>query len=111
MGIKSIVNRMGSEDLVVERETGEGLFQSEQELGEWGFQDKEYNRHRQVKVDVEDTPRNKLPVLKAWLMFKEQDPSNDRHNNRLKARKCCLCRNKGSITCYNLKYRANSNNV
>jgi hypothetical protein len=35
-----------------------GLFQSEQELGEWGFQDKEYNRHRQVKVDVEDTPRN-----------------------------------------------------
>jgi hypothetical protein len=57
------------------RETGEGLFQSEQELGEWGFQDKEYKRHRQVKVDVEDTPRNKLPVLKAWLMFKEQDPS------------------------------------
>jgi hypothetical protein len=48
---------------------------------------KEYNGHRQVKVDVEDTPRNKLPVLKAWLMFKEQDPSNDRHYNRLKARK------------------------
>jgi hypothetical protein len=23
-----------------------------------------------------DTPRNKLPVLKAWLMFKEQDPAN-----------------------------------
>jgi hypothetical protein len=89
------------------------LFQrSEQELEEWGIQDKEYNRwHRQVKVDVEDTPRSKLPVLKAWLMFKEQDPSNDRHNNRMKARKCCLCRDKGSITCYNLKYRANSNNV
>jgi hypothetical protein len=53
---------MGSEDLVVERRIR--LFQrSEQELGEWGFQDKEYNRHRQVKVDVEDTPRNKLPVL------------------------------------------------
>jgi hypothetical protein len=50
---------------------------------------KEYNGHnRQVKVDVEDTPRNKLPVLKAWwLMFKEQDPSNDRDYNRLKARK------------------------
>jgi hypothetical protein len=40
-----------------------------------------------VKVNVEDTPRNNLPVLKAWLMFKEQDPSNDRHYNRLKARK------------------------
>jgi hypothetical protein len=80
---------MGSKDLVVERRIG--LLQSEQELEEWGFQDKEYNGHRQAKVDVEDTPRNKLPVLKAWLkawlMFKEQDPSNDRHYNRLKARK------------------------
>jgi hypothetical protein len=68
---------MGSEDLVVER--WKGLFQSGQELEEWGFQDKEYNGHRQVKVDVEDTPRNKLSVLKAWLMFKEQDQSKDRH--------------------------------
>jgi hypothetical protein len=25
-------------------------------------------------------------VLKSWLIRKEQDPSNDRHNNRLKAR-------------------------
>jgi hypothetical protein len=42
--IKRIVNRMGSEDLLVER--WKGLFQSEQELEEWGFQDKEYNGHR-----------------------------------------------------------------
>jgi hypothetical protein len=44
---------MGSEDLVVERRIG--LFQrSKHELEEWGIQYKEeYNRHRQVKVDVE----------------------------------------------------------
>jgi hypothetical protein len=51
MGMKSIVNQMGSEDLVVERR--KGLFQSEQELEEWGIYDKEYNRQRQVKVNVE----------------------------------------------------------
>jgi hypothetical protein len=43
--------------------------------------------------------KEQLPVLKAWLKCKEQDPSNDRHNNRLKATVVVYAVKKGSITC------------
>jgi hypothetical protein len=103
IGIKRIVNRMGSEDLVVARRIE--LFQGYRDADRCvrGSLERSKTKNKTTKTGesrcLENSPSNKLPVLKGWLMFKEQDPSNDRHNNRLKARKCCLCRDKGSITC------------
>jgi hypothetical protein len=76
---------MGSEDLVVERRIG--LFQSEEELGEWGFQDKEYNRQRQVKVNVERYSKEQAAGAESFADVQGTGPGKLYSNNQLKARR------------------------
>jgi hypothetical protein len=92
---------MGSEDLVVGEAKADNMTAQNSFLGD--LRQRIKPQRQRIKVNVKSSPRNKLPVLKSWLMFEGQNPSNNRHNNRLKARKCCLCSDKGSITCYYLK--------
>jgi hypothetical protein len=82
---KRIVNRMGSEDLF-SRETDRTVPANRSLKEMEGSKTKNITGKDRRKSMSKDTPRNKLPVLKAWLMFKEQDPANY-SNNQLKARR------------------------
>jgi hypothetical protein len=65
---------MGSEDSVVEIRTG--LFQRSETERE--FLERLKTKNKTTKTGesrcLENSPRNKLPVLKAWLMFQGTGP-------------------------------------